>query len=126
MTCKYRTEGSDSPPYRMVPMCTCGWRGTVIDGQGPGSMMRSRAQWEAHLNEGRDRSKWFMVEVHDADDRRCFIDVNVEVCPAEPDVGIPREYVDIFGYQPVGNEVPCSEIPEEIVRGAVERALGLQ
>jgi hypothetical protein len=42
MTCEYRTEGSDSPPYRMVPMCTCGWSGTVIDGQGQASQVKAK------------------------------------------------------------------------------------
>ena len=27
----YRTEGSDTKPYRMLGMCSCGWRGQVRD-----------------------------------------------------------------------------------------------
>ena len=46
--CEYRTEGSDSPPYRMVPMCTCGWNGTVIDGQGQASQVKAKHQWIIH------------------------------------------------------------------------------
>jgi len=30
---KFRTEGSDSYPRRMVAMCSCGWSGPVIEGQ---------------------------------------------------------------------------------------------
>ena len=47
----YKTEGSDSKPYRMIPMCTCGWSGEVVDGQGRRSQEVSKQQWATHIME---------------------------------------------------------------------------
>ena len=46
---EYKEEGSDSAPYRLIGGCTCGWWGTVIDGQGRGSILAARAMWERHV-----------------------------------------------------------------------------
>ena len=45
---KYKTEGSDCKPYKMVAMCSCGWSGKVVSGQGWHSQMEAKAQWFEH------------------------------------------------------------------------------
>lgn len=47
--CRYRSEGSDSRPYRMVPMCACGWSGDVEEGQDAVHHLRSLQQWQRHV-----------------------------------------------------------------------------
>ena len=47
--CRYRSEGSDSRPYRMVPMCACGWSGDVEEGQDALHQLRSLQQWQRHV-----------------------------------------------------------------------------
>ena len=51
MTHEYKTEGSDRKhgALRMVSMCSCGWSGKVIDGQGPDSQAFAKWQWESHM-----------------------------------------------------------------------------
>lgn len=48
MSHAFKTEGSDCKPYRMVAMCSCGWQGPVIDGQGARSQELAKTQWSAH------------------------------------------------------------------------------
>ena len=45
----YKTEGSDSGAPRMVAMCSCGWHGKVIEGQGWESQERAKRQWRDHV-----------------------------------------------------------------------------
>ena len=48
---RFRTEGSDCTPYRMVGMCSCGWSSPVIAGQGPRSQQLARQMWVDHMME---------------------------------------------------------------------------
>lgn len=45
---EFKVEGSDTPPRQMIGGCTCGWWGTVIDGQGRESDAEAKRQWEEH------------------------------------------------------------------------------
>jgi len=51
MTHAYKTEGSDRKhgALRMIAICSCGWSGKVIDGQGPDSQAIAKGQWEQHM-----------------------------------------------------------------------------
>ena len=51
MACKYKTEGSDYTPLRMVPKCACGWSGEIEDGQDALANWRSLQQWQMHVEE---------------------------------------------------------------------------
>ena len=48
---QYKTEGSDRKHgmLRMVAMCTCGWSGTVVDGQDNDSRRECERQWQDHV-----------------------------------------------------------------------------
>lgn len=47
----YKTEGSDRKhgAPRMVAMCSCGWSGPVLDGQGSESQQIAKQQWGDHM-----------------------------------------------------------------------------
>ena len=47
----YKTEGSDRKhgALRMIGMCSCGWSGEVLEGQGPESQEKAKAQWQNHV-----------------------------------------------------------------------------
>lgn len=57
MTHEYKEEGSDSAPYRLIGGCTCGWWGTVVDGQGRESILVARAMWERHVKEAQQEER---------------------------------------------------------------------
>ena len=48
---EYKTEGSDNFPRRMIPGCTCGWWGEVVEGQHALAQKESKEQWERHTKE---------------------------------------------------------------------------
>jgi hypothetical protein len=50
---EYRTEGSDYKhgALKMVAMCSCGWSGTVIDGQDNDSRREAKRQWDSHMQD---------------------------------------------------------------------------
>ena len=49
----YSTDGSDRKhgALRMIAMCSCGWSGTVIDGQDQLAKAAARMEWELHVQE---------------------------------------------------------------------------
>ena len=46
---KYKTEGSDNLPRRMLAKCTCGWNGPVLEGQGRKEHETAAKQWAKHI-----------------------------------------------------------------------------
>lgn len=67
----YKTEGSDYKhgALRMIAMCSCGWSGSVIDGQGRASQEDAKSQWEGHMYEVDERATAQSIQTDNEDGR---------------------------------------------------------
>lgn len=68
---------------------------------------------------------WFPID-YEFDGEERAMNVRYEICPAEPDVGIPREYIELYEYEAMDGSVPeLSTREADAIVEAVERELQL-